>query len=217
MTAILARNARSVTAVELDRRLLPILESELASYDNVRVICGDMLDIDPIELMGPVYKVVANVPYYITGAIMRRLLTPDLVPTVMVLTVQKEVAERLTAKPGKMSVLAVSVQARGEVSTAFTVSAGSFWPKPEVDSAVILFRAHEETLLSSGKYEAFMGLVRSGFSSKRKQLQKNLRAVFSNRNQLTAVLQQAGIDGKRRAETLSIEEWLSLFSTVYSE
>jgi 16S rRNA (adenine1518-N6/adenine1519-N6)-dimethyltransferase len=215
LTAMLATNAKSVTAVELDDRLIPLLESELAGYENVLLIHGDILEQDPVELMGGTsYKVAANVPYYITGAILRQLLRPALKPSLMVLTVQKEVAERLTAKPGKMSILSTSVQLHGKVRIEFPIRAGSFWPKPAVNSAAVRFRAHANPLVSNDEQRAFMGLVKSGFSSRRKQLQKNLRAVVSDRELLQAAFASAGIDGTRRAQTLSVEEWLALFRAL---
>jgi 16S rRNA (adenine1518-N6/adenine1519-N6)-dimethyltransferase len=215
LTAILAANVESVTAIELDDRLIPILINELAHHENVTLIHGDFLDQDLEELMGgSAYKVAANLPYYITGAILRRLLQPALKPSLMVLTVQKEVAERLTAEPGKMSILSVSVQLHGKISTEFLIRAGSFWPKPEVDSAVVRFKAYADPLVAYDEQQAVMGLVRSGFSSKRKQLQKNLRAVVPDRELLQASFDSAGIDGTRRAQTLSIDEWLALFRAI---
>lgn len=215
LTAILAEKAESVTAVELDNRLIPILENELAEYKNVRLIHGDILEQDPEELMdGTSFKVAANVPYYITGAIFRQMLQPALKPDLMVLTVQNEVAERLTAEPGKMSILSVSVQLHGTIRTEFTIRAGSFWPKPGVDSSVVRFRAHTKPLVSNDDQRAFMGLVKSGYSSKRKQLQKNLRATVKDRELLQAAFASAGIDGTRRAQTLSVDEWLALYKSL---
>ncbi|MBK8128764.1 MAG: ribosomal RNA small subunit methyltransferase A [bacterium] len=137
LTRLLAQTAVSVTAVELDDRLLPILEDELEPYDNVHLIHGDILEQDPGQLFDQPYKVVANVPYYITGAILRHLLSARHKPTCMVLTVQKEVAERVTAVPPNMSLLAVSAQVYGPVQQVGTLKAGAFWPRPDVDSAVI--------------------------------------------------------------------------------
>jgi 16S rRNA (adenine1518-N6/adenine1519-N6)-dimethyltransferase len=214
LTKIIANSSGQVIAIELDNRLIPILEDELAGYDNIRLIHDDVLDVTPSELFGLPYKVVANVPYYITGAILRHLLDPPIKPALMVLTVQKEVAERLTAKPGKMSILSVSVQVHGDINTELVIRAGSFWPKPDIDSAVIRFRLHRDKLIEQSELEAFMKLVRIGFSNKRKQLQKNLRAIIPERDRLQDAIGSVGIDGTRRAQTLSIEEWLVLFRSL---
>jgi 16S rRNA (adenine1518-N6/adenine1519-N6)-dimethyltransferase len=211
LTSILADTAGRVTAVELDDRLIPILGEELACYDNVRLIHDDVLNVNPSELIGDSYKVVANLPYYITGAILRHLLEFQYKPETMILTVQKEVADRLTAKPGDMSILSVSVQLHGEISNEFIIRAGSFWPKPDVDSAVVRFIAHPHPLITHSEQKSFMRLVKIGYSSKRKQLQKNLRAILADRDIIQEVFSAADIDGTRRAQTLSIAEWLSLY------
>ncbi len=214
LTKIIADSSGQVVAIELDDRLIAILRDELAGYDNIRLIHDSVLDVVPSEFFGAPYKVVANVPYYITGAILQHLLDPPTKPSLMVLTVQKEVAQRLTAEPGKMSILSVSVQLHGDINTEFIIRAGSFWPKPGVDSAVVRFTAHKDVLIEQSEVGAFMKLVRTGFSSKRKQLQKNLRAIISDRDQLQDTLTSVGIDGTRRAQTLFIEEWLALFRSL---
>lgn len=211
LTAMMAASAGRVITVELDDRLLPILLEELAAFDNVEVFHRDILNLDHTSLFAQSFKVVANLPYYITGAVLRHLMVPKKKPQLMVLTVQKEVAERLTAQPGEMSILAVSVQLHGLIRREFAIPAGSFWPKPAVDSAVIRFDKRESNLIPYGDEESFLRLVKMGFSSKRKQLQKNLRALISDKVLLNDKLRSAGIDGTRRAETLSIEEWLALY------
>ena len=217
LTAHLARAAKRVVAVELDDRLLPILHSELARYDNVTIVHGDILEQDPRAWFGDdPYKVVANVPYYITGAILRHLLAGGGKPDLMVLTVQKEVAERITAQPGEMSLLAVSVQFYGEPQMVGQIKAGAFWPRPEVDSAILRVDLSRGTLLPLASEKAFFRIVRAGFSQKRKQLQKNLRSLGYNRQQTVAMLQEAGVDPKRRAETLSVQEWLDIYEVFSS-
>ncbi|HEX6386138.1 MAG TPA: 16S rRNA (adenine(1518)-N(6)/adenine(1519)-N(6))-dimethyltransferase RsmA [Anaerolineae bacterium] len=219
LTRVLAQRAERVAAVELDERLLPILEAELAPYDNVAVIHGDILEQEPSELFEGPYKVVANVPYYITGAILRHLLSAAHKPTVMVLTVQKEVAERLTAEPPDMSLLAVSVQLYGEVELVDTIKAGAFWPRPEVDSAVVRIDLDKGTQVNADDVdeEAFFELVRAGFGQKRKQLQNNLRQLGYSKAQIRQALKEAGVDGRRRAETLSLEEWLGVYRSFESD
>ncbi|MFO7682743.1 MAG: 16S rRNA (adenine(1518)-N(6)/adenine(1519)-N(6))-dimethyltransferase RsmA [Chloroflexota bacterium] len=210
LTRLLAETAVSVTAVELDDRLLPVLEDELEPYDNVRLIHGDILHQDPSALFNGPYKVVANVPYYITGAILRHLLSAPHKPTILVLTIQKEVAERITAVPPHMSLLAVSAQFYGPVTRVATLKAGAFWPRPDVDSAVIRLDLSQTPPPEPGFEAAFFRLARAGFSQKRKQLHKNLRQLGHAPAEIDTILGQAGIDGARRAETLTLAEWKKL-------
>lgn len=214
LTKLLAQTAVSVTAVELDARLLPILATELAPYDNVTVIHGDILAQNPDALFTTPYKVVANVPYYITGAILRHLLSAQNKPTMMVLTVQKEVAERITAVPPKMSLLAVSTQFYGRATTITTLKAGAFWPRPDVDSAVICLDLSQSPAVDPAFEKQFFRLAKAGFSQKRKQLQKNLRQLGHNKTEINTLLAQANIDGTRRAETLTLDEWKRLTEEV---
>jgi 16S rRNA (adenine1518-N6/adenine1519-N6)-dimethyltransferase len=217
LTRHLAQTAVHVRAIELDERLLPVLHNELAYFDNVDIIHGDILAQNPANLFDGPYKVIANVPYYITGAILRHLLTAVHKPTLMVMTVQKEVAERITAVPPNMSLLAVSVQFYGTVQISHIIKAGAFWPRPDVDSAVIRLDLYDEPLLPLAEEEAFFRLVKAGFSQKRKQLHKNLRGLGFTKEVVEGVLAEAGVDGRRRAETLTIEEWTAVYraSTPY--
>ena len=210
LTRQLAATADRVVAVELDDRFLPILQDELADLDNVQIVHGDILEQEPADLFDGDYKVVANVPYYITGAILRHLLSSGHKPAAMVLTVQKEVAERLTAVPPNMSLLAVSVQVYGQVERVATIKAGAFWPRPDVDSAVIKITMNPPRQFPIEQEQAYFKLVRAGFSQKRKQLQKNLRQLGASRGVIDEALRGAAIDGRRRAETLTVAEWLAL-------
>jgi 16S rRNA (adenine1518-N6/adenine1519-N6)-dimethyltransferase len=214
LTRLLAQTAASVTAVELDNRFIPILQAELAFFDNVRLIHGDILKQDMDALFDQPYKVVANVPYYITGAILRHLFSAKQKPTCLVMTVQKEVAERLTAVPPKMSLLAVSTQLYGHAEIISIIKAGAFWPRPDVDSAVIRLTLYPEPLIPFAKEKSFFKLVRAGFSQKRKQLKNNLRQLGYNKEEVTAVLQAAGVDGRRRAQTLTISEWSAIHNNL---
>lgn len=206
LTKLLADTAAAVTAVELDDRYLPILRNELAAHANVTLVHGDILAQNPADCFTGPYKVVANVPYYITGAILRHLLGGAHKPTTMVLTVQKEVAERVTAVPPHMSLLAISVQQYGRVAKIADIKAGSFWPTPDVDSAVIRIALHE-TQLDAVSEKLFFQVVKAGFSQKRKQLQKNLRQLAADQTTVAHLLEAAGVDGRRRAETLTLAEW----------
>jgi len=214
LTRHLAELAGNVIAIELDDRLIPVLRDQLSGYGNVTVIHGDILSLDPGRLFGHSYKVVSNVPYYITGAILRHLLTTPPRPDQITMTVQTEVADRLTALPGDMSILSVTTQYFGAVRKEFTVRAGSFWPAPEVDSTVISLTLSKEFPLKSGEEEALFNLVKVGFSHKRKQLAKNLRAMINSKSRLDRIFQSSGIDGSRRAQTLSVAEWIWLFQAI---
>lgn len=215
LTGHLARAAGRVVAVELDDRLIPLLQNETARYDNVTLVHGDILALSPDDWFGEgAYKVVANVPYYITGAILKHLLSGRGKPNLVVMTVQKEVAQRVTAGPGEMSLLAVSVQFYGQPRYVGDIKAGAFWPRPDVDSAILRIDLFDEPRLPLAEEAAFFRLVKAGFAQKRKQLQKNLRSLGLPREAIDAALARAGIDGQRRAETLGVEEWMALYRAL---
>jgi 16S rRNA (adenine1518-N6/adenine1519-N6)-dimethyltransferase len=213
LTRYLALAARSVTAVELDRNLFPALKKILAPYKNVRLVQGDILDLDPADLVdAPDYVVVANIPYYITSAVIRHLLESDPRPRRIVLTVQKEVAARVCALPGDLSLLALSVQVYGQPSIAAHVPAEAFHPAPKVDSAVVKIEIYAEPVIPSARLETFFRLAKAGFGQKRKTLRNSLGALLG-REGAESLLAAAGIDPMRRAETLSLEEWGKLVAT----
>ncbi len=216
LTQLIAPQVKAVVAVELDDRFLPILHSQLAPFDNVTLIHGDILTQTPNLLFSEAYKVVANVPYYITGAILRHLLSAQQKPTMLVLTVQKEVAERMSAQPPKMSLLAVSTQFYGRTQQVATLKAGAFWPRPDVDSAVVQINLHPEPLLPFAEEKAFFRIVKMGFSQKRKQLQNNLRQLGMNREEVMSLLESAQVNGRRRAQTLTVEEWINIYQQLNS-
>jgi 16S rRNA (adenine1518-N6/adenine1519-N6)-dimethyltransferase len=210
LTRHLARQARRVIAVEIDDRLLPLLARGLASEPNVELVLGDILQFEPLRYFEGRYKAAGNVPYYITGAILRQLLSGLTRPELAVLTVQKEVADRVVAQPGDMSLLSVTVQFYAEAEKLFVIKAGAFWPKPDVDSAVVRLISRPSPLVPMEEQAWFFNVVKVGFSQKRKQLQKNLRALGLPRERLAAAFDRAVIDGRRRAETLSLDEWQAL-------
>ncbi len=212
LTYLLAQSARQVTAVEIDRTMLPPLRKALAEFDNVRIIEGDILELKPDELLQVQdYVVVANIPYYISSAIIRHLMEAQRRPKRVVLTVQKEVAERVLAKDGKMSLLSLSVQVFGQVSMAGVIPAGSFLPTPEVDSAVLKVELFPEPLIPFEQQQAFFRLAHAGFGQKRKTLRNSLSAGLSlSGSEVETILTNTGIDPQRRAETLTIVEWKRL-------
>ncbi len=209
LTRHLALAARRVVAVELDAALIPVLEDVLQGMGNVEIVHADILKIDPAKLMGPdPYSVVANIPYYITSNLIRHLLESAHAPRRLVLTVQREVAERITAGPGEMSLLALGVQVYGRPKVAAKIPAGAFYPPPNVESAVIRVDLYPEPVIPEEQIDAFFKLAKAGFGQKRKTLRNSLSAGLGMpAAQVEGMLEAAGIDPKRRAETLSMEEW----------
>ncbi len=211
LTEQLAPLVKRVIAVELDTRLQPILNAALGHVTNIEFVYADILATDVPRLVGDDFVVVANVPYYITSAILRHLLENKPRPRRIVMTVQLEVAERLVAKPGDMSVLAVSAQFYAKTRNVARLKAATFWPRPEVDSAVIRLDTYDTPHYDVPDDQTFFRIVKAGFSQKRKQLKNSLGEGGE------ALLAQAGIDPKRRAETLSMEEWAALARASKSE
>jgi 16S rRNA (adenine1518-N6/adenine1519-N6)-dimethyltransferase len=209
LTRYLAAVAREVVAVELDAKFLPVLRTTLKGYGNVRMVQGDMLALPPADLGLPAgYLVAANVPYNITSALLRHLLSADPKPARMVLTVQKEVAERICAKPPDMSLLALSVQVYGEPTIVAGIPAAAFYPVPKVDSAVVRVELYPQPVIEQGLLPTFFELIKAGFSQKRKMLRNALAAALRIEPAAASILLQgAGIDPQRRAETLYLHEW----------
>ncbi|MGQ9626577.1 MAG: 16S rRNA (adenine(1518)-N(6)/adenine(1519)-N(6))-dimethyltransferase RsmA [Anaerolineae bacterium] len=217
LTRLLAERAGRVVAIELDSGLAKVLAHTLRAYHNVEIVEGDILALEPARLVAPAatYKVVANLPYYITSAALRHLLEAEIRPRLMVVTVQYEVAQRLLARPGEMSLLAVSVQFYGRPKLVARVPAGAFYPRPEVDSAIVRIDLHPALPLAVGDLVRFFTLVRAGFAQKRKQLRNSLAAGLAlPALEMEAALRQAGIDPKRRPQSLSLEEWKRLYQAL---
>jgi 16S rRNA (adenine1518-N6/adenine1519-N6)-dimethyltransferase len=216
LTRYLAASAKEVVAVELDRHLLPPLKAVLGPHQNVRLIHGDILELSPAELIRePNYIVAANIPYYITSAVIRHLLESEPRPRRIVLTIQKEVAQRICEKPGDMSLMALSVQVYGKPSIAAHIPAGAFFPAPNVDSAVLVIDIYPAPLMPDQLLGTFFKLIKAGFGQKRKTLRNALSSGLSISPASAAdLLEQAGIDPRRRAETLSIEEWQRLAEKI---
>jgi len=214
LTDRLAEAARRVVAVEVDGRFVPHLQARYRDQPQVEVVQADILQTDLLTLMGTdaaAYKVVANVPYYITSAILRHLLESPAPPQRIVMTMQREVAQRITAAPGDLSLLAVSVQFYGVPRIVARIKAGSFYPRPEVESAVLRVDPHPAPPLPPEEIAGFFRVVRAGFSQPRKQVRNALAAGLAlSREDTEAWLARAGIAPQRRAETLSIAEWIAL-------
>ena len=216
--------------MELDDRLIPFLRARFALQPHVSIVHADILKVDVGALMSesankriseshdpqsairnPQYKVLANLPYYITSAAIRHLLESTPPPEVLVLTVQREVAERMVASPPEMSLLALGVQFYCTARIVGRIPAGAFYPAPKVDSAVVRLDRLAEPAAPGVTAEAFFGVARAGFSQPRKQLRNSLASGMGMAPaQVEAWLVAAGINPQRRAETLTLAEWGAL-------
>lgn len=212
LTEVLARQAARVIAIELDDRLEPLLEARFGASDNVRFVFDDILKTDVGKLTGGApYLVVANVPYYITGAILRHLFESQPRPTRMVITMQLEVAEKLVAKPGDLSLIGVSAQFYSKPRIVTKFPPAVFYPRPEVGSAVVRFDVFAVPPVQVPSEAAFFAVARAGFSQKRKQLRNALAGGLAlTSDEALALCARAGIDPQRRAETLTLDEWGAL-------
>lgn len=212
LTSELLRRAGRVVAVEFDAELARKLPGQFPGK-NLEVVSEDILKFDLSRLPAG-YKVVANVPYYITSKIIQLLMTAKNKPLVTVLLVQKEVAERLTALPGNMSILAVSAQVFAEVELGDVVPAKLFTPPPKVDSAVIILRTRLHPMVTPENERAFFRVVKAGFSAKRKKLQASLAGGLGiSKAQAVDYLSRVGIDANIRAQDVSLDGWLSLVNS----
>ena len=209
LTRPLAEKTAQVVTVEIDRRLIPILQQELGGYPNVRIVQGNILDLDPATLMGEEeYKVVANLPYGITSRLLRHLLEAQPSPKRMVLTMQREVAKRILAQDGRMSLLAIGVHFYARPKLLLRIRPGAFYPTPEVESAVISLDRHERPPVETDDTEEYFRVVRAGFSQPRKQLRNSLGAGLAlDRASVAEALLKAGIDPRKRAERVRLEDW----------
>ena len=212
LTRHLSERAARVVAVELDHDLVPLLRTELASRKNIEIVEGDILEFKPDEYFADgEYYVAANIPYYITSAVIRHLLEGKARPKRLALTVQKEVAERIAAAPGKLSLLALSVQVYGTADIPMIIPASAFYPEPNVDSAVVRIELYDEPLIPADEIEQFFALAKAGFGQKRKTLRNSLSSnLHISGAEAESMLRTANIDPSRRAETLTIEEWRAL-------
>jgi 16S rRNA (adenine1518-N6/adenine1519-N6)-dimethyltransferase len=217
LTRYLAASASTVTAVELDLDLIPPLKAVLSPFSNVKIIHGDILEINISDIIKqPNYIVVANIPYNITSAIIRHLLESQPKPSRIVLTIQKEVAERICETPGDLSLLALSVQVYGKPGLQAVIPAEAFHPIPKVDSAILRIDIYNEPLIEKDLLNTFFKLIKAGFGQKRKTLRNSLSSgLHVSTEKAESLLKQAEIESMRRAETLSIDEWKRLCQIYY--
>lgn len=212
LTRHLALSAQKVTAVEIDKKIFALLPEILKDFNNIHLVCGDILEqnLDQLYLQTG-YLVVANIPYYITSAVIRHLLEAPVKPARIVLTVQVEVAHRICATAGDMNLLALSVQVYGKPQIVMRIPAGAFYPPPKVDSAVVRIDLYPQPYIQIEHLEIFFSLCKAGFGQKRKTLRNSLsHGLRSSSQEVEALLINAGIDPGRRAETLSLDEWKQL-------
>lgn len=229
LTKELVRKAKKVIAIEKDDSLAKELKSHFCGNDNIEIINDDILKINLPELISSyklrtgAYKLIANIPYYITSPIIQLFLETKYPPSEMILMAQKEVAERICSQPGQMSILAVSVQYRAKTELLFHVDKTAFWPVPEVNSAVIRI-APFNLIPSPSPYQGegnqdeiknFFQVVRAGFSAKRKTLLNNISSSFHiDKTEAEKKIKKAGINPAQRAQELSVEEWKKLSKAV---
>lgn len=220
LTQGLAETGARIVAVELDRKLVGVLGKTLEGYDNVRVIHGDILKIDiSREISAERYRVVANLPYYITTPIIMKLLEDRLPIDVLVTMVQKEVAERMVAKPGgkDYGALSVAVQFYTIPEIVLQVPPASFIPPPAVESAVIRCRVREKPPVELADERLFFRVVKGAFSQRRKTLSNALKTTGISSEKIAEILAASGIDGTRRGETLSLDEFALIANEWYKQ
>lgn len=208
LTEVLSDSAKLVVAVEFD----PELAKDLANKNikNVEVLNADFLHFD-LSIMPKKYKVVANIPYYITAKIVQKLLSDDNKPEVAALLVQKEVAERLAAKPGEMSILSVSAQVFAEMELGVIVPPEFFTPPPKVDSQVVILKPRNRPLFEKWNEKSFFRMVKAGFSNRRKKLRSSLAGGLGiSKTEAENLLIKSGIDSNLRAQDLSLNDWQKL-------
>jgi 16S rRNA (adenine1518-N6/adenine1519-N6)-dimethyltransferase len=216
LTCRLAQVAQQVFSVEVDRRFLPLLEEVAGHYENVTLIYGDILELNLTTIIEEgSYMVIANIPYNITSALIRHLLESDKPAERLVLTVQCEVAERIIAEPGSLSLLAVSVQIYGKPQIAARIPAKAFYPKPKIDSAVLRVDIHPEPIVGQAYLPTLFRLARAGFGQKRKQLRNSLAGGLRlSPSVVVEWLQQAAIPPTSRAQELGLDAWVQLTQVV---
>jgi 16S rRNA (adenine1518-N6/adenine1519-N6)-dimethyltransferase len=221
LTEALAKQGARIIGVELDVKLVTLLRKRLAGFPDVRIVHADILRVAPRQLLQdnlPAsdlvrgYKVIANLPYYITSPVLSHFLEAQPRPSKMVVMVQKEVGEAITAAPGKMRLLSVKAQFYSKPAIVSYVSAASFYPPPKVDSVILSLDVYSRSPIEVSDVASFFDIVMHGFSAPRKQLRNSLaHSLEMPPGQVASLLEKAGIEAKRRAETLNLEEWRELW------
>ena len=222
LTKALAQRAKAVIAIEIDRDLVPVIEETMTGFDNFYLVQGDALqiDLDAIiqEKLGAPHrcKVIANLPYYITTPLVMYFLEQGFSIDRIVIMVQKEVAERFTAQPGKKEygAITVSLHYYGNVRYAFTVPRHMFIPQPDVDSAVVDIQPWTQKPLQADNEQLFHQVVKAAFGQRRKTLNNALKTLNMDSALMQQALQEVEIDGTRRGETLSVDEFVAFSNAI---
>ncbi|MDO8507547.1 MAG: 16S rRNA (adenine(1518)-N(6)/adenine(1519)-N(6))-dimethyltransferase RsmA [bacterium] len=210
MTKELAKRAKKVHAIEIDPKIAEILSTICVQYPNLKIVRGDIRDFDPKGIGR--YKVVANLPYYITSHIIKKFLEEKNKPETITVLIQREVAERICAKPGRMSILAVAVQFYGIPEIKELVSPLAFFPSPKVYSAILKIKVFKEPLFEGVNTKAFFRLVKAGFGEKRKMLANSMSGGLGIEKELAEkLLRGAGVEPMLRAERLSLDDWRRIY------
>ncbi len=218
LTAVILQTGASVMAVEKDRRLVPILQKKFArelTGGQLKLISADIIDLnlENLRLVAYGFKLIANIPYYITGEILRKFLGGPCQPSVMVMLVQKEVAERIIARDGKESLLSISVKCYGRPRLLGRVAAGNFQPVPKVDSAILIVENISKKFFEGFSEDGFFRIVKAGFAHKRKQLAGNLRVLFPD---IEKALEKTGLPNEIRPENVSLEKWKGILKVLHA-
>ena len=210
LTEQIAKKARKVIAIEKDDRMCRFLREKFKDFKNIEIINKDILKFNNYSLPTTHYKLISNLPFYITAPVIRKFLESKNPPKEMILIIQKEVAQRICSKPGKMSILAVSVQFYSDVKTLSYISKRAFSPKPKVDSAIIKIKPKGYKV-----NKKFFKLVKAGFSQPRKQLINNLsKQLKINKEKISSLLLSKKIKPTQRAESLTINNWIDLLKVL---
>jgi 16S rRNA (adenine1518-N6/adenine1519-N6)-dimethyltransferase len=223
LTKELAKKVKKVIAVEIDKKLVEILKKELKDFKNVKLIEGDILKLKFSDLkLKKNYKIVANLPFSITGKFLKKFLAGEnrlLKPKLMVLMLQKEVAQRIVAKPGDLSLLSIMVQFYSQPKLISYVSKNNFWPKPKVDSAILKIEKIKQKVLNKKDEILFFKILKAGFSKPRKYLLNNLfkAGIIKNKKEGEKIFKKVNLALNSRAEELKIEDWLNLFKKIYEK
>ena len=214
LTEELAKRAGKVIAVEKDPRLVRILQTTSTKVTIVTFVEGDILKFRPEEHITGPYKVVANIPYYLTSKLFQFLLEKNNPPVSLVLMVQKEVGERVVAAPGELSILGISVQVYADAEIKAQVSKTSFWPVPEVDSVILKITPRNKYPEIQDK-KLFFRIVKIAFAGKRKQIHNTLASgLHLEKEKVSELLTRSGIDGALRPQDLKIEQWIELYKQI---
>jgi len=213
LTKELAEKAKEVVAVEIDRELVRVLKNELKDFKNVKIFQEDIRGIIPLDYGLRNYKIVANLPFNITGLVFKQFLTGLIKPEIIVVILQKEVGERIIAQPPQMSKLSVMVQFYGQPKIISNIKKDNFWPKPKVDAVILKIKLFPSLLFQDEAM--FFQIVKAGFTSPRKYLLNNLeKSAMISKEKGKKIFEQINLNKKIRAQELSVEEWIKLVKKI---